>query len=100
GVGAGGGGGGGGRRSAGQGRERGGGLGKVVGRVPAGREALAAEDVDRERAGRRDPVELELAQRAEGAGDRLGPRLVPDDQLAEQRVVVGRHREPFLDVGV
>src|SRR5204862_279134 len=59
-------------------------------RVAPARELLAAEDADRELPRRRDPGHAELTERPQRPGDGGGPSLVPDDELAEQRVVEGR----------
>ena len=50
--------------------------------------------------GRLDALDHQLVERAPHGREGLGPRGGVDDQLAEERVVVGRDDVADLDVGV
>src|SRR6185437_700467 len=49
---------------------------------------------------RADPGDDELVEGPPHAGDGLGPRAGVDDELRQERVVVGGHRPPAVDAGV
>ena len=53
-----------------------------------------------ERHERRDALDVELVERAQHAARRVLARLVPDDQLGQQRVVERRHRPAREDARV
>src|SRR5215203_2684906 len=68
--------------------------------VAPGAERLATQDPDRELAGRGDARDLEFRQCAHRARDRRRPVLVPDDDLADERVVVRGDDGARLDMRV
>ena len=69
-------------------------------RVAAARELLAAQDLDAQLPRRRNPGHGKLPEGPEGARDRRWAVLVPDGELAEQRVVERQHRVARFDEGV
>ena len=75
-------------------------LGEEARRVLAAAEFGRPEDVERQPASRRHAVELELVERAHRTRDRGRAILRPDDELGDQRVVVGRDRRALLEMRV
>src|SRR5262249_29258574 len=69
-------------------------------RIASAGELLAAEHVDGKLARRRHATHVELPKRTQGARDRRGAILVPDDELREQRVILRRNHGARFHVRV